>query len=292
MTDEKFDQILKQALTPQNKASELKIKKRVRTYGMNKLMKRGIAVAACAIFCLCGYYATTHLNADNQNGVLDTTLTKVSDAFTIKVQAAELTGENRLPISVAEDTSASYVLGSLEGEEGTISYCINLPLSCEGENIKNVTYSINKGCFQIVEPADTSYVVDYIEHTGDDTNFGQCGGFYDEELDPSQWREVKVMYLDSFTVDYDKQTSDEFWTNIGNIVPNMKEAFDLIWNDDVTDNDAKAHNMLLSDVEITVTVTFEDGTQSSKVLGLESKVVDGDNEKGSDRIAEIFVKEL
>lgn len=292
MTDERFDQILKQALTPQNKASELKIKKRVRTYGMNKLMKRGIAVAACAVICLCGYYATNHLNADNQNGVLDTTLTKVSEAFTIKVQAAELTGDNLLPISVTKGTSDGYVLGSSEDAEGTIYYCINLPLSCEGENIKNVTYSINKGCFQIVEPADTPYVVDYIEHTGDDTNFGQCGGFDDEELNPSQWREEKVMYLDSFTVDYDKQTGDEFWTNIGNVVPNMQEAYDLIWNDDSADNDAKAHNMLLSDVEITVTVTFEDGAQSSKVLGLESKVVDVDNDKGSDKIAEIFVKEL
>lgn len=266
---------------------------------MKKLTKKVIAVAACAVFCLSGYFAMSHLNVENKNDELDVSYKNESDAFALKVYAAELTDDNSIPIKIAEDLSIGYVMGTTE-VEGYIYYCINLPLSCEGENIKNITYSINKGCFQIVEPTDSTYLVDYIEHVGDDINFGQCGGNGGEQPDASSSPQDKVLYLDSFTVDYYKQSGDDFWINIGNVVPNMQEAINLMWYSDGTpENYEKAENMLLSDVEITVTITFEDGTQSTKVIGLESTVVDVEYEKGiekyeegTERMAVISVKDL
>lgn len=283
MTDERFDQILKQALTPQNDSSELEIKKRVRSYNMKKLTKRVFALAACAAICLCGYKVT---NLGDSSA-----LTKVSDAFTVKVYAQELTSNGSIPINLKEDLINSQVICGGE-TEGSVNYCINLPLSCEGENIKHITYSINKGCFQIVEPVDSSYLVDYIEHEGDDINCGIIGGI-DELREGDTVPINKVAYLDSFTLDYSNQTGENFWINIVNVLPNMEEVYDLLWNsDDSADNDAKALNLLLSDVEITLIVTFEDGTQSSKVLGLESGVVDVTTDKGTYKMADIFIKEL
>ncbi len=283
MTDEKFEQILKQALTPKNDESEIKIKMRVRTYDMKKLTKKMVALAACAAVCFSGYAATTYWE--------NTSLEKGSDAFTVKVYAQELTSDNS--ISINEDESMTgYVMGSTE-TEGEIYYCINLPFSCEGDNIKSITYSINKGCFQIVESSTNSYLVDYVEHTGDDTNFGQCGGFGDESVDESLWPEEKVWYLDSFTVDYNKQTGEDFWMNVGNVVPDMQEAIDIIWHSDSSLEDhAKAVNRLLSNVEITITATYDDGTESSKVIGLESRIVEVNTEKGLLKTNDIFVKEL
>ena len=297
MTDEKFEQILKQALTPQNYDSELKIRKRVRMHDMKKLTKKAIAVAACAVVCLSGYYTLGHFNVENKNGELDVSYKNESDAFVVKVYAAELTADNSIPIKISEDMPIGYVMGAAETKD-SMYYCINLPLSCEGENIKKITYSINKGCFQIVEPADSTYLIDYAEHIGDDINFGQCGGHDSEQLDASSSSEDKVLYLDSFTVDYCKQRGDDFWINIGNVVPNMQEVINLMWySDGSPENHEKAENMLLSDVEITVTITFEDGTQSAKVIGLESKVVDAEQmdvevKDGTERIAVITLKEL
>lgn len=279
MTDEKFEQILKQALTPKNEDSELEIKMRVRTYDMKKLLKRVIAVAACAAICLSGYGVTNYL--------MDASLEKVSNTFIVKAYAQELTSDNSIPITIGEESGNGYVMGGSE-KDGHVSYCINLPLSCEGENIKNITYSINKGCFQIIEPADKTYLVDYIEHT-ENMEFGKCGGLGDEEVDSDLWPEEKELYLDSFTVDYNNQVGEDFWINIGNVVPNM---YEIIWSEkDSIEEQAEADNMLLSDIKINVTVTFEDGTQSSKTIGLETKIVDKRPEK-SCRAIEFFIKEL
>ena len=295
MTDEKLDQILKQALTPKNTVSELKIKERVRVKNMNKFIKSGIAVAACAAICMGVFSAVGNLPQnsaeESSNAAFYNAVNKISDSFTIKVQAAELTKDNILPVTVSNDYAGS-VLGGDGGS--SVYYCFALPLSCEGQNIKTVTYSINKGCFQVIQPKDAQYVIDYKEQTGKNTNFGSCYGKYYDNPETGEKREKKVMYLDSFTVAYDKQTGEGFFTNIGNVVPDMEEAYNLLWSGEYSaDNNASAYNILLSDVRITVTVTYEDGSQSSRVLGFESRVMDRESKNGQQyKSAEIFLKEV
>lgn len=271
MTDEKFEQILKQALTPQNNDSELKIKKRVRTYDMKKIAKKVIAVAACAVLTLSGYHALNQLNVNTP--ITDGELKNESNTFKLMAYAAEITADNATVIK-KNGVYGGHYMGADEAK-GTMHYCINLPLICEGETIKTITYSINKGCFQIIEPTDSTYLIDSVEHVtndidhvGGDISFGMVGGSDDSEQE-------NVLYLDSFTLDYNKQSGNGFFINIGNVVPNMQEAINLKWNSDFSaENTQKAENMLLSDVQITVTITFEDGTQSTKVIGLESVIVD------------------
>ncbi len=297
MTDEKFDQILKQALTPKNKDSELEIKKGARIYHMKKITRRIVALAACAVLCFSVYFATDYskeMSASKEELVAENISSlseRVENTFMLKVHAQELTKANSISIQIPEE-SPGYVLGESEIDE-TMYYCINLPLSCEGENIQNIKYSVNKGCFQIVHPQDKTYLVDYVEHVGNDTNFGQCGAIMDVGTDGNIQNVEKILYIDSFTLDYNMQTGEDFWVNIGNVVPDMQEAINLIWYDNSSvENQAKGKNLLLSDIEITVTVSFEDGSQSSKVIGLESKVVDVITEQGVVREAGIFVKEL
>lgn len=83
MTDEILDQILKQALTPENTLDELKIKKRARIYYMNKLMISGIAVAACVAICLGGCYFMKYHMSQEQEKISDMAIsdvvTKLSD---------------------------------------------------------------------------------------------------------------------------------------------------------------------------------------------------------------------
>ena len=87
--------------------------------------------------------------------------------------------------------------------------------------------------------------------------------------------------MDSFTLDYDKQTGNDFWINIGNVVPNMQEAIELKWDSGGSpENNQKVDNMLLSGVQIDVTITFADGTQSTKVIGLESVIIDLEGDRG------------
>lgn len=290
MTDEKFEQILKQALTPQNSDSELKIKERVRTYDMKKIMKRVIAVAVCAVLTLSGSYALDYLNVEKQNDKLEILQKNEDNSFKIMAYAAEITSDNFTPIKMNNGAYSGSYMGA-NRVEGTMCYCIDLPLYCEGENVKNITYSTNKGCFQIIEPLDSTYLVDYTEHIGDDKNFGKCGGSDNAELDASSSTKEKVLYLDSFTLDYDKQTGDNLWINIGNVVPNMQEAIDLMWDSDSSlEEHQQAENMLLSDLQITVTITFKDGTQSTKIIGLESIIVDV--EDGARKMTFIALKEL
>lgn len=273
-------------------------RKKMKIRPISKLMKRVIAVAACAAVCLCGAYAYYDFSRDknnDENGVQIAEDETLSNPFTIKVMAAELDRDSALPISVGETASGSWVLNGLE-DQSAISYCINFPLSCEGENIKSVTYSVNTGTFQVVEPQDDVYVMDGIAYEGDTTKFGMVGGFYDESMDDEEGvRQVNVFYLKSYTVNYEKQTSDEFWSNICCVREDMEEAFQLIWNSDSPEDEVKALNQLLDGVEITVTANFEDGSSTSETLCLEAGLAsiepwETDDGRTIDTEAQIFVK--
>lgn len=276
-------------------------RKKMKMKPISKMMKRVIAAAACAAVCLCGAYAYYDFSKDRsggEDGIQVADAVTSSNPFTIKVMAAELDRDSALPISVGESASSSWLLSG-DREDFSISYCINLPLNCEGENIKSVTYSVNTGTFQVVEPQDDVYVMDGIAYEGDTAGFGMIGGFHDEAADDEEeTRPVNVFYLKSYTVNYDKQSSDEFWSNICCDRADMEEAFRLIWDsDDSPEDDVKALNQLLDGVEITVTANFEDGSSASETLCLEAGLTSVEPWETNDgRIidtqAQIFVKLL
>lgn len=190
--------------------------------------------------------------------------TTISRAFALALKEAE-SGETTeltkgMPVAISVEADSWAIDGD---EDGNCAYCISLPLVCEGDNIDSITYSINKGAFQIVEPEGTSIVTGGVKFTGP-INTGQIGGGTDEATGENI--AVDVTYYTEYTLDYDCQTSDAVWINM--VRDNLTLSdIDLIWGEDRTLEELKkGYQELIDGVVITCTVNFSDGTSETAEL--------------------------
>lgn len=207
------------------------------------------------------------------NGAKDALLTAVDQVFTLQVKAAE-SGEGEKiplaegqPVSVAfcNDKAGSWVLGANDANGDLMDYCINIPsIVCEGENIESITYSINHGAFQIVQPKQEKSIIIDGQLYGKKLNTGSIGGDYNEERDGEPSRPFETVLYQSFTVDYSRQEKENTWINICNERPDSAEIIQLIWKDGRT-NEEFLHGVekMLDDTVITCTVNYTDNTSQS-----------------------------
>ena len=129
------------------------------------------------------------------------------------------------PVAIATEAADSWVLGG--NEDGTWAYCINLPFQCEGENIDSVSYSINRGAFQVVELEGTSIIASGKE-AEEPVNSGLIGGS-DYEAIPTT-----INYYTEYTLDYERQESDATWINM--MRDDIKFSdLDLLWRENKSD---------------------------------------------------------
>ena len=154
MTDERFEQLMKQALKPEIDERDVVIQKSTNNYKNRMKRKRrlrvcitaGIAAAACVV-------AGVQLNRFGNGQVpytetkQDFVTNKTSSAFSLCVYASELSSENSVALN--NENGNSWVFG-MRSDSDMLSYCIAFPVSCKGEQIKQITYTINKGAFQII----------------------------------------------------------------------------------------------------------------------------------------------
>lgn len=91
MTDERLDQILKQALAPEIADTEIAVKQAGRNYYMKKLWKIGVAAVVCAALLVAGTIAAGHQTVQKEPGAVSIS----KNPFVICAQAAELTRINR-----------------------------------------------------------------------------------------------------------------------------------------------------------------------------------------------------
>ena len=191
---------------------------------------------------------------------------KISKLFMLTAKAAE-TGKRiemtkGKPVAITTEDADSWVLGG--NEDGTWSYCFNLPFQCEGENIDSVSYSINRGAFQVVELEGTSIIASGKE-TAEPVNSGLIGGS-DYEAIPAT-----INYYTEYTLDYDRQESDATWINMVRDDIKFSDP-DLPQSENKSDEDVKkVFDELFGDVMITCTVHFTDGT--SETIEIEPGVV-------------------
>ena len=82
--------------------------------------------------------------------VAEHTTTEKENMFTMKVMAAQAEVTAQKPVAIAQNDRFGYAING-DSDMNTASYKIDMPLYCEGENIESVTYSINKGYFEISE---------------------------------------------------------------------------------------------------------------------------------------------
>lgn len=166
------------------------------------------------------------------------------------------------PVAVTTEDADSWVLGG--NEDGTWSYCFNLPFQCEGENIDSVSYSINRGAFQVVELEGTSIIASGKE-AAEPVNSGLIGGS-DYEAIPTT-----ITYYTEYTLDYDRQESDATWINMVRDDIKFSDP-DLPQRENKSDEDVKkVFDELFGDVMITCTVHFTDGT--SETIEIEPGVI-------------------
>lgn len=279
---------------------------------IRKLMKPLIAAAACAAL-LAGIgigsnwgnnggisFGGTPFDrdsvAENQISETESEKTAVEEIaqtagnwFTLTACAKELEPGKPVPLAEMGDSGRSWVLGG-SGDRGVVDYCIGTDFLCQGENIERVSYSINRGAFQIVEPIDPAeqIVVEGQLFEGE-LNTGSIGGAYDESTGLQEVPCETALYQ-SFTLNYDRQSSERVWINICNECPDSGEIFEMIWGDEgeatPLEKMSEGINRLLDGTVITCTAHYVDGTSQSVEIAVSSSVMTY-GEAGADGAGEI-----
>lgn len=178
-------------------------------------------------------------------------------------QARELkTGK---PVAIKPDWASSWVICG--DEEGNYSYCLALPVVCEGEDIDSVTYSINKGAFEIVEAKGASIVADMKKYDGT-INAGSIGGGMDETV--GEQMDVTTAYCTAFTLDYACQSSETTWINMvkDQIFLSDDEADAVFGDGKDVEKRCAAMQKLIDGLSVTCTVHFTDGTEQTAQLAI------------------------
>lgn len=266
-------------------------------YAKRVFVKKLTAAAACmaimitagAIFSplktFLGYSGTKQTDSFGK-GSEDTLLSamnRLDNLFTLQVKAAGSKEANAtpleeaqpVPIALGSDKTNSWVFSSDDIDGDTVNYCINLPgLLCEGEQIDSITYSINNGAFQIVQPEkEESIIADGQPYDGR-LNTGSIGGDYDEGKDGQPSRPFETKFYKSITLNYDRQSDAYTWINICNERPDSKEIIQLLWNED--GNEKACSNgiqKMLDGTVITCTVNYKDNTSQSADIKVGSCVM-------------------
>lgn len=139
MTDERLEQILKQALAPEIEDSEIQIRRKVGKYKMNmkKLVAGGLVACAALSLVVVGVNSNVFAPRDNTKieGTADAKKSENKNLFVITAHAAELPeGVNSGDVVEISSVNAGY--GSSDYLEGRFSIA--------GQNIQKVKISTDK----------------------------------------------------------------------------------------------------------------------------------------------------
>ena len=181
MNDKELDQILRKSLRPEVSEEELEVWDRAprmeseHTMRRHTIIKSTVAAAAClALVAGIGY---GHFSNIGKSPVQpDTKMTKttpqsVLNSFTVTVSAAEVKKNKASGASTQGEeasgkaqpkiyASPSYDSTWSGNEEGSkVAYWVVAPIACSGDNIKSITYTINKGYFSVVAMKNTKYLI-------------------------------------------------------------------------------------------------------------------------------------
>ena len=241
MNDAELEHILKQALRPDISDEEILVKKtpskskrRKSTMRKHRIIQSAVAAAACLALILGIGYKT--IKPEKVQTTADT------NSFVVKVNAAEIkhTKKNQMKIYA----NPSYTSIWCEGDAGKqfVSYNIKTPLQFEGNNIKTVTYRINKGHFFVTKAEHSKY-------------------FKEGEL----CKGSSQSNYNFFTINAKETPEKKFTVSItdDDCKISSADAKALFDGKAESDSELQARNKALGNVTITCTATFNDGTQKS-----------------------------
>ena len=264
MTDERFEQLMKQALKPEIDGRDVVIQKNTNNYKNRMKRKRrlrvcitaGIAAAACVV-------AGVQLNRFGNGQVpytetkQDFVTNKTSSAFSLCVYASELSSENSVALN--NENGNSWVFG-MRSDSDMLSYCIAFPVSCKGEQIKQITYTINKGAFQ------------------------------------NKDQQESVLYCTSYTIDYENQDAGCF-VNICGFTADDEQTENLFFKSESIEAGnwtEKLNSILFDKIQVTVCVAFEDGTSKTQTIAIAAAASDANStyEKGQTQKEKLIQYEM
>lgn len=187
-------------------------------------------------------------------------------------QSTQLSVGKTVPL-LSADKANSWVLGGDDEHGNVVDYCISMPFSCVGDHIEKVTYSINNGAFQIVQPENETIIVDGQLYEGE-LNTGMIGGDYNEENGGLPSRPFETVLYRSFTLDYSRQSDVYTWINICNNRSVSEDIFDALWGDGKSLEDMnQGMQQMLDNTVITCTVEYSDHTSQAVDIRVGSKIM-------------------
>jgi len=297
MTDERLNQILQQALIPEIKDSEVLIKKKRKV----RVMKRRTWKKTVAVAAACAALITVVVCTGNQpfssmikKDKIDNLAGEMKNTFTFSVRA-EAAGKKALekgkeiPVFISADDGAnqSSSWSSCEpdgthtkpgGKTWEISYCHQISLICEGDNIDTITYSINTGFFLVQQHGGTNIILDGEKadiiserEEGEEVVIKPSDEGYDDYLGE---------HYSSYTVSADNQEEEMTTFSVAGRSMISDSDYHLMFGHNTKESiaDRQAHinrtlremtsvkNKVLNNVIITAKISYKDGsTQEAKI---------------------------
>ena len=305
MNDKELDQILRKSLRPEVSEEELEVWDRAprmeseHTMRRHTIIKSTVAAAAClALVAGIGYGHFSDIEkspAQQSATVTKTTPQSVLDSFTVTVSAAEVK-KNKASGASTQGEEASkkaqpkiYATASYDsawsGDESgkKASYQIFAPISCTGDNIKSVTYTINKGYFSVAAKKNSQYLIasESKLRKKPENKFGLALDFSDSEADSLYYQNEYT----SFTVSGTEKPEKNFriaFVGEGNL---SKKGYSALFENGGLQEELKARQQLIGDTVITCTATYKDGSQKSVDIKVGTEILTG-KEAGIDTTAE------
>ena len=225
-----------------------------------------VVVAAVTVAVLCvaiAYFAGKGPEEPSASGTGSiSSYNSIIEPFTIRVCAAELAPDTSLPISLDVGKQS---FGYGVDWEGNANYELNFPISVEGENISTVNFKVKNAAFEVVSIDCPSIV-----KSGSTVKLNDYRSTYVNGYDMSGHPIGKTIvgYYDQFSADYSTLQTSKYLFNICNTMTDRMDIYCLITHEEDFLERSYIYTYVVKDVEVTVEVTFADGTTASRTLGL------------------------
>ena len=288
MNDKELDQILRKSLRPEVSEEELEVWDRAprmeseHTMRRHTIIKSTVAAAAClALVAGIGYGHFSDIGKSPSQP--DTKMTKttpqsVLNSFTVTVSAAEVK-KNKASGASTQGEEASgkaqpkiYASPSYDSvwsgnEEGSkVGYWVVAPITCSGDNIKSITYTINKGYFSVVAKKNSKYLIGSESklRKKQEDKFGVALDSEDSEANSLYDQNEYTSFTVSGTEKPEKKFCIAFVGEGTLSKKGSKALFDDVYDgDEGLQADAEARRELIGDTVITCTATYNDGSRKS-----------------------------
>lgn len=235
-----------------------------------KVTKLFAAMAACASIIIVASTTNNYLDRpqeEKETTVAEHTTTEKENMFTMKVMAAQAEVTAQKPVAIAQNNRISHSISG-DSDTNTASYRIDMPLYCEGENIESVTYSINKGYFEICENItdDFQSVVESGEPLDENSN-GYINPIYNDNEEIVAQQALKD--YTEYTVSYDDQQKEGVYVTFCNDEIPFPDFGSMIDKRTKTEEEISAvYQKLVDGVVITCTANYKDGTKKGAKINV------------------------